>query len=213
MNPELEALFSVLNRSDAQQGLIRLYGDSQKECTRNGACGMEIGMSREKDLCAILKLFLGDRINLEVNNDLPEDFLIDGKKVSIKHSQSKIGSAVKAKWTSADKAAQDAVTAMIEAEDSYYPHLLLVYLDPKTKKICMICISSEQNQRIIKAMGITAFKLPKGNSRGIEYSMPAMKELMKSLQFRVDIDQADLMSGLDPIQRRMNTLREMGLNQ
>jgi hypothetical protein len=62
-------------------------------------------------------------------------------------------------------------------------------------------------------MGITAFKLPKGNSRGIEYSILAMKELMKSLQFRVDIDQADFMSGLDPIQRRMNTLREMGLNQ
>lgn len=204
--PELNALKAILTNQNAQKGLVSLYANSQKECTRNGSCGMEIGMAREKDMCAVLKLHLGDAISLDIDNTLPEDFLIHGQKVSIKHSQAKVGSAVKAKWTSADKSVQEAITFMIEAADDYYPHLLLVYMDVKTKKIAICCVSSEHNRTTIKGLGKSAFKVPTGNSRGIEYSTAAMKELMRQCYFVVEITDADLTGGMDPIERRMKEL-------
>jgi hypothetical protein len=206
MMSELNALKDVLMHKTAQKGLIALYANSQKECTRNGTCGMEIGMAREKDMCAVLKLHLGDAISLDIDNTLPEDFLLHEQKVSIKHSQAKIGSPVKAKWTSADKSVQEAITFMIDAADDYYPHLLLVYMDIKSKKITICCISSEHNRTTIKGLGKSAFKVPTGNSRGIEYSTAAMKELMRQCYFVVEITDADLTGGMDPIERRMKEL-------
>lgn len=212
MIPALEALKRVFLNTSAQRGLIRLYTDSQQECTRNGACGMEIGMSREKDQGAVLKLFLGDDINLDLDNDLPEDYSLLKEKISAKHSQGKVGTPVKAKWTSADKSVEDAIRAMIDAPDEYYPHLLLTYIDLKLKKISIQCISSQTNRDVIKRLGSDAFKVPKGNSRGIEYSPVAMRELLASTYFQVNIEDADLTSGLNPIERRMVLLREMGIS-
>jgi hypothetical protein len=208
---ELDLLRSVLEHKKAQEGLIQLYSQSQSECTRNGALGMEIGMAREKDQGAVLKLFLGDILNLDIDNELPEDFMIKEAKISAKHSSGKLGSPVKAKWTSADTSVQEAVKKMIEAEDSYYPHLLLTYIDTATKTITFLCISAEHNRRIIKEMKEEAFTIPKGNSRGIEYSRKAMKALMASLYFRVQIDHADVKGGVNPIDRRIQFLRSIGI--
>jgi len=69
---DLETIKSILENKEAQKGLIALYTQSQSECTRNKRCGMEVGMSREKDQGAVLKLFLGSRINLDIDNTLPE---------------------------------------------------------------------------------------------------------------------------------------------
>lgn len=209
---ELEALRDVLQRSDAQRGLLALYSLSQTECTRNGRCGMEVGMSREKDQGALLKLFLKDTLRLDIDNTLPEDFLIGTAKISSKHSGSKVGSPVKAKWTSADVSVQEALKSMIEAPDSYYPHLLLTYLDLDAKKITILCITSETNKRVIKDLKQTAFTVPKGNSRGIEYSRQAMKELLKTPYFTIEIKNADLKGGLNPIDRRIQLLQTMGIN-
>jgi len=211
MIPGLERLKAALSNREFQRGVISLYGASQVECTRNSKCGMEIGMSREKDLGAGLKYFLGDSVNLDIDNELPQDFVIDRENISAKHSQNKVGSPVKAKWTSADTPVQDAVKAMIEADDSYYPHLLLSYIDLKGKVIEYVCITSTQNKEVIKTLGTEAFKIPKGNSRGIEYSAKAMKELMKNTYFHIKVSNADLGGGIDPIQRRINILRDMGI--
>jgi len=173
---------------------------------------MEIGMSREKDQVAVLKCALGDRINLDIDNTLPEDFIFDGEKFSVKHSGSKIGTPVKAKWTSADKSAQDTIEAMITAAESYYPHLLITYLDARAKKITIIGISSEMNRNIIKDMKHEAFKIPAGNSRGIEYSTTAMKQLLTNKSFVIEINDSDLTGGLDPIQRRIQLLTAAGFN-
>lgn len=209
---ELEALRDVLQRSDAQRGLLALYSLSQTECTRNGRCGMEVGMSREKDQGALLKLFLKDKLRLDIDNTLPEDFLLGTAKISSKHSGSKVGSPVKAKWTSADTSVQEALKSMIEAPDSYYPHLLLTYLDLDAKKITIHCVTSETNKRVIKDLKQTAFTIPKGNSRGIEYSRQAMKELLKTPYFTIEIKNADLKGGLNPIDRRIQLLQSMGIN-
>jgi hypothetical protein len=209
---ELDILREVFRNPSAQKGLKVLYSDSQKEHRRNGKICMEIGMSREKDQCALLKYFLGEKINLDIDNDLPEDMRVLGKGVSLKHSSSKVGTTVKAKWTSADTSADEAIQAMIDAPDTYYPHLLLTYIDVSSKKITIVCIPSSQNMRVIKTMGKDAFMRPKGNSRGIEYSAAAMRDLMASAYFKVEIPDADLeAAGLDPIQRRLNILRDNGI--
>ena len=206
----LTVIKEVLSKPFTQSALVRLYSDSQSECTRNGKCGMEIGMSREKDQGAILKYFLGDSVNLDIDNSLPEDYLVLGEKISAKHSQGKVGTAVKAKWTVAGESAKDAIKSMIEAEDSYYPHLLLTYIDIDYKKISFVSITSEHNRNTIKTLGEKAFNLPSStaNSRGIPYSTAAMKELMKNVYFKIDID-ADLKGGEDPIQKRMNLIKQL----
>lgn len=208
---DLEMLKSILQNKEAQRGLIELYTQSQSECTRNGACGMEVGMSREKDQGAVLKLFLNDKINLDIDNTLPEDYIVGNSKISAKHSGSKVGSPVKAKWTSADTSVKEAIEQMINAEDSYYPHLLLTYLDIRNKKITIICISSEENKNIIKSLKNEAFTIPKGNSRGIEYSKKAMNELLKKIYFKIEICDVDLKSGINPIERRIQLLKSMGI--
>lgn len=209
---DLELLKNVLQHTEAQRGLITLYSQSQTECTRNGVCGMEVGMSREKDQGAVLKLFLEDKINLDIDNTLPEDYVIGKEKISAKHSGSKVGTPIKAKWTSADISVKEAIDSMIHAEDSYYPHLLITYLDTKNNKITMICILSEDNKNIIKTLQENAFTIPKGNSRGIEYSKKAMTELLQRRYFTIEIDNANLKGGLDPIDRRINLLKSMNIN-
>lgn len=209
---DLKDLEKVLRNKDAQRGLIDLYSQSQAECTRNKTLGMEIGMSREKDQGAVLKHFLGEKINLDIDNTLPEDYIIGKAKISAKHSSNKVGSAVKAKWTSADVSVKEAIDSMINAEDSYYPHLLLTYFDAKNKKITIICISSEENKNVIKRLKYDAFKIPKGNSRGIEYSTAAMKELMKNQVFNIEIENADFTGGMNPIDRRIERLKDIGIN-
>lgn len=208
---DLDKLKDTLENSEAQRGLLRLYKDSQSECTRNGVCSMEIGTSRERDLAAVLKHFLGDEINLDINNKLPEDLVVGNSKISVKHSCSKVGSSVKGKWTSADNSAEEAIKQMINAEDSYYPTLLLIYINIREKKITIFCISSEENKNIIKTLKENAFKRPNGNSRGIEYSTTAMKELLKKRYFKIEISNADLTGGIDPIKRRRQILDNTGI--
>lgn len=208
---DLETLQSTLTNKEAQRGLIALYTQSQSECTRNGDCGMEIGISREKDQGAVLKLFLNDKVNLDIDNTLPEDYVVGNSKISAKHSGSKVGSPVKVKWTSADTSVKEAIEQMIHAEDSYYPHLLLTYLDIRNNKITIICISSEENKNIIKSLQKEAFTIPKGNSRGIPYSKKAMNELLKKIYFNIEICDVDLKSGINPIERRIQLLKSMGI--
>lgn len=209
---DLEMLKQVLQNKEAQRGLIELYTQSQSECTRNDRCGMEVGMAREKDQGAVLKLFLGDKINLDIDNVLPEDYIIGNSKISAKHSGNKPGSAVKVKWTSADVSVKEAIDSIINANDSYYPHLLITYLETASKKITIVCISAEENKNTIKTLQYDAFKIPKGNSRGIEYSTKAMHELLKKAYFKIEIPDVDLKSGLNPIERRIHLLKNMGIN-
>lgn len=192
--------------------LILLYRDSQSECKRNGGLGMEVGMSREKDLVSFVKYCLGNIINYDIDNKKPEDFTVNNSPVSIKHSSGTYGSPVKAKWTSENTSVQEAIEQMINAEDSYYPNLLIVYLDALIKKITILCISSEENKNVIKNLKNDAFKIPKGNSRGIEYSKKAMNELLKKIYFKIEICDVDLNGGINPIERRIQLLKNMEKN-
>jgi hypothetical protein len=208
----LEWMKEVFERPAAQRCLVSLYSDSQSECMRNGTPGMEIGMAREKDQVTVLKMCLKDKVNLCIDNSRVEDCEIGTEKVSIKHTTGKIGAPVKAKWTSADKSVQEAIQAMLEADDSYYPHLLLTYFDTEANRITIVCVSKEQNKATIKELGAAAFNVPKGNSRGIEYSRKAMALMLQRMYFTVHIDNANINGGEDPIERRIKRLQALGLS-
>lgn len=203
---ELELIREVFENKKAQKWLVKLYAESQKECSRNGKCNMEIGMAREKDQGAVLKIFLGDKINLNIDNALLEDYVVLNGRISAKHSSAKVGTPVKAKWSSADVSVKQALKEMIEAPDDYYMHLLLTYIDAKRNIITIICISSESHRSVIKELKEDAYTVPKGNSRGIQYSAKAMKMLINSAYFTIKIENADISGGLDPIERRMQLL-------
>jgi hypothetical protein len=168
-------------------------------------------MAREKDLGAVLKYYLGDMINLDLSNDLPEDFCVGDEKMSVKHSSGKVGQPVKAKWTAADKSVQDDIQSIIHAKDEYYPNLLFSYLDVANNMITIICITAEHNKTVIKGLAEDAFKVPKGNSRGIEYSRKAMDELLQKRYFTIKIKDANLKGGMNPIERRMKVLESIGI--
>jgi hypothetical protein len=208
----LNRLKEIIEKKDFQRGIIQLYSSSQKEHSKNGRLGPEVGMSREKDLIATLKRFEGENVNYDIDNRLPEDLCFHTLKISLKHSQGDFGSTVKAKWTSADKSVEEAIKMMIEAPDEYYPALLICYIDSKKKKITYVLITAEQNKNTIKSLRAGAFKVPSGNSRGIEYSKAAMSEFMKNIYFKVEINDADLTTGIDPIERRMKVLEDKGIN-
>jgi hypothetical protein len=205
----LQILKQVLQNPQAQRGLVRLYSESQSECKKNGVCGMEIGMAREKDMFAVLSYYLSNQVNFDVDNNLPEDMIVCGEKVSIKHSSGKVGTPVKVKWTAADQSVDADVVSMINETASYYPHLLLVYIDGKKKEIEIICITSETNRTVIKELGRAAFNVPKGNSRGIQYSSLAMKSFMSRRYFTITIKDADVEGGENPITRRLQILKAM----
>jgi hypothetical protein len=203
----MQKLEEVLRSKDAQRALVFLYSQSQLEHTRNGKCGMEIGMAREKDQGAVLKFFLKDSIVLDIDNNLPEDYLIENEKVSAKHCTNVVGTSVKVKWTSASVSVSETIETLINAPDEYYPHLLITYIDVKNKKVTIVCVSAEHNKTVIKTLGHNAFKVQNGNIRGIEYSKQAMKMLLQNKQFSIEIDNADLKGGEDPIERRLNILK------
>ena len=170
-------------------------------------------MAREKDQGAVLKLYLGSHINLEVDNTLPEDYVIGTEKISAKHSSGKIGTPIKVKWTASDSSVKDDIKAMIDAPDTYYPHLLITYVDVKSKKVSILCITADHNRHVIKTLREDAFHVPKGNSRGIEYSSKAMKLLLQNRYFTIEIENAELMGGLTPVERRIRLLQSMGIGR
>lgn len=63
---------------------------------------------------------------------------------------------------------------------------------------------AEQNKKIIK---FDAFTVPKGNSRGIEYSKEAMNYLLQNRYFTIEILNVDLKGGINPIERRINIFK------
>lgn len=210
--PSLELLKRVYNNPQAQHGLSHLYKTSRSECMRNGVCGMEVGMAREKDQCAVLKLFLGGALNLDVNNDLPEDFLVLGDKISSKHSSSKIGSTVKAKWTSEKESVERDIQSMLQADDNYFPHLVLTYIGTGSNTIRVIGISSKHISNTIRTLGRDAFHIPSGNSRGIEYSRKTMALFLSQPYFDITFTYSITDNELNPIERRIHCLRSIGIS-
>lgn len=201
---ELDRIRTVLLNPAAQRDLVSLYSDSQAECKRNGKCGMEIGMSREKDLLAVLTDYIGEEVETDIDNSLVEDFRVNSEKISIKHISDTVGKgSMKVKWTSDTEQATKFLTTMLALEPDHYTHMLIVYIDLKGKRISIICVAEKQVIEIVRFLGKRAFNSATGtNNRGVDYSKEMMALLIKYNYFQVNIEGVDIATGLDPIERR-----------
>ena len=200
-------MFRVLSSKQAQTDLIGLYSDSQAEFTRNGKLTMEIGMSRERDLLAVLQEHIGSELITDINNSLIEDCLYGTTRISIKHVSDKVGSgSVKAKWTSDNDQAKKYIQGMVALDHTKYTHILLIYIDTKPKggnKITILFITDRTIMAIVEELKEAAFVSKEGtNNRGVEYSKPMIKKMIQGAAFTVHIDDVSLQHGIDPIARR-----------
>ncbi len=206
--PELDRIAEVLSNPAAQRDLITLYSDSQSECQRNGKCTMEIGSSREKDLLAVLKRYIGAGIKTDLDNALVEDCCYNDQRISIKHSSGAVGSGnVKWKWT-ADSAQADAfIREMLALDPKHFTHILLVYINVEKKRIDAVMVSASTVLDIVRTLGAEAFKSVAGtNNRGISFSTKILQQFMKRAYFHVKMTDVSVETDMDPIDRRIARL-------
>jgi len=207
-------MFNVLKGERAQKDLINLYSISQSEFTRNGKLTPDVGMSREKDLLAVLQEYLGDDIITELNNDLVEDFLYKTVRVSVKHKSGKVGDVgIKAKWTSDSGQAKKYIDSMIELNPKSYTHVIIVYIDLKSKgtnTVTLCFVTDKVIMKNVEELKRDAFISREGtNNRGVEYSSKMIKNMIANAAFKVVIDNVSLTIGLDPIARRRKLLEAL----
>uniref|UniRef100_A0A6C0H1Z2 Restriction endonuclease n=1 Tax=viral metagenome TaxID=1070528 RepID=A0A6C0H1Z2_9ZZZZ len=210
---ELDIIRNVLNNEKAQKGLIALYSASDSEFRRNGKLGPEVGRAREDDLKAVLHNDIRDEFNCNIDDNIDNgaDCTVKGQGISIKHSSNAIGKGrIKVKWTSDESKARDCIKQMLLLEKKNYTHMLLIYIDNKKHTIQIIAISAEQILEAVKDLKEDAFKTSFGkNTRGIEYSQKMIQRLIKKKYFQIDISNAVLTGGIDPIKRRQLLLESV----
>jgi hypothetical protein len=207
----MDRIHTTLSEPAAMADLLRLYSMSQAEYTRNGKMTMEIGMSRERDLLAVLKMRLGDDIKVDLDNDLTEDCVVAGVPISIKHVSAAPGKgAVKAKWTSDATQATAYVDKMLKLELADYTDIVIIYIDLATKKITFFGLAAAAVLEGVRLLGRDAFVSRTGtNNRGVEYSPRLLKHLQVAPAFKLEQADVTLASGMDPIQRRIALLRAL----
>ena len=78
-----------------------MYQSSQIECSRSAGLTPEVGSSRERDVIASLHNDKELCVEYNISNRNEEDVIVNGKKISIKHSSSKYNSCsgMKIVWT------------------------------------------------------------------------------------------------------------------
>ena len=206
--PELDRIEEVFRNPAAQRDLVTLYSDSQSECQRNGKCTMEIGSSREKDLLAVLKRYIGAGIKTDLDNALVEDCCYNDQRISIKHSSGAVGSGnVKWKWT-ADSAQADAfIREMLALDPKHFTHILLVYINVEKKRIDAVMVSANTVLDIVRTFGAEGFKSVAGtNNRGISFSTKILQQFVKQAYFHVKMTDVSVETDMDPIDRRIARL-------
>lgn len=202
MNIILQDIKTLFSRIETQRALQKLYKISEYECKRNGKIGMEIGLHREKDLVSILKMGLGDKVNENIDKDATEDVIINGLKFSIKHSMNKY-SGVKYKWSSSKESTED----ILEGKKEYINMIIVYVLQTKVE---LFVVSADTINKYLQKS--EALKVPKGNSRGVEFTRSCMKSLIQecelNINFEIDINQ----HFENPIDKRISYLKSLGIS-
>jgi len=214
IDASLNKIKEVLENPQAQKELLYLYRISQGEYTFRGTTGSEIGISREKDLVAVLKYYLGNDIDVSIHNKLEEDFLMYTDKISVKHATLDKNKeiAIKAKWTADAKKAAEAITKFINKRNNI--NMLIVVFDMVNNQIIIHCIKYNIINELIAIHGKLAFNSSTGtNNRGIEYSKKIVDEFCKKSYFTITIPNANIKTDIiDPIQRRCDLLTKCRLD-
>lgn len=198
----LTKISTILSSQVIQQELVSLYADSQQECKRNNKLGMEIGMSREKDLIAVMKEYLGDDVEYNIDNTCCEDVIVLKEKISIKHCSGKRGKcSIKVKWTSDNIQAKHYIDKVLTNIEEHCNHLIIVFISPPIIEI--IGISKTSIIRAIQELQEDAFVAKIGiNNRGIEYSKTFMNKILHQPFFSITISDVLFTVGMCPIEKR-----------
>ena len=178
MSSRLSDLFADPRIADKiKSKLPRLFQIAQIEASRGGKTGMEVGVTREKILVALLiSVFGAENVNTDVDTTRSEvDVYLHGKPISIKTVTGN-GSGVKAVWTVDQRSAR-------RFAETYKPEcdLLLVTIMWEYKG-GLFYIPLEAQNDVLQSIGIAKYlKLPKvgTNPRGVEFSSHGMKLLME----------------------------------
>lgn len=206
-------LYNHFTAQDNLRKLIALYQNSQLECSRNGKVTPEVGSSREKDLVASLKSNTNLDVTYEIDTQEEEDVIIDGRKVSIKHSSNNriSNSGIKVVWTANKKRQKQFVKRFIFTND-----LLIVWVRFNKNvvgkgKLEIVHISKDTIYRyhhLYQIQGKSPFKCLSGNSRGIEFNKQFFQTIVNNCDFRVHVSfnnqEAERMG---PIEKRLQLLK------
>ena len=198
--------------------LIRLYGLSQRENSRNNRLTPEIGTAREKDLIASLVSNQDLVVTYDIPNESEEDVIVNEEMISIKHSSSKKVSSggIKVIWTSNELKQSEFVRNHVWGER----HLLLSFVRFKDHgtnsgelEIILLdktVILHQQYLHLLREEPV--FKCLKGNCRGIEFVPSFFEHLIRNCEFhlKVEFDGFDQDSMVrDPIQHRLMYLNTL----
>jgi hypothetical protein len=192
---ELDYVHSVIKILKAQAGLMRLYTDTMKE----GASET----SFKRDLGAVLKLYMGSElIGLNPASYIDGcacDFVIGLERFVCAHTIGGVGLPIRVNWLLSTKNVI-AVSQRI--------HLLMIYFDQVFKKVTIICVSGEHHRATLMSLKDRSFTTRSDGAT--EYSAEAMKELLRRPYFVIEIEGVEF-SGIDPIERRIKQLVDLGL--
>jgi len=156
--------------------LPRLFQIAQIEASRGGKTGMEVGVTREKILVALLiSIYGGENVNTDVDTTKSEiDAYLFNKPISIKTVTGN-GTGVKAVWTVDQDSAR-------RFADTYKPECDILLTTIKWGHSGGLhYIPIEAQTDVLQSMRIDDYlKLPKAgtNPRGVEFSAQGMSLLM-----------------------------------
>ena len=94
-------IFNHFQDMEQMSKLILMYQLSQVECSRSNKLTPDIGISRERDLIASFVNNSKIQAKYDISNLKEEDMMINGRKLSIKHSsnKTKTQNGLKITWT------------------------------------------------------------------------------------------------------------------
>lgn len=172
----IEDLFTCEEKIDrVKNKLPILFALAEKEASRGGKLGMEIGSVRERILIALLIHYFGkDNVDTDVPiTDSEIDVKLFDRSISIKTKTGTGTSGIKAVWTVDWDRAKQFV-------DEYQPSLDIILVRIVWSKIGgMYLIPLSVQQEIFDDMGFEKYmKLPPKNTnpRGVEYASEVVKK-------------------------------------
>lgn len=170
---------------------------------------MEVGNAREKDLVAVLTHYLGDALEYNIDNNLTEDFRIQGRRISVKHitissKTQDITGTCKCKWTADAQKAEQYITDMRKQAPETFTDILFGFINPVRKTLTYVLTPSEVVQAGVGLLDEKAFVSRTGtNNRGVEFSKEMMAYMCANAYLKETLTGIDLSGGIDPIRRRL----------
>jgi len=173
--------------SKIQNKLPKLFRIAEKESSRAGKIGMEVGSLREKVISGLLIYkFGGENVDTDIPITEPEiDAKVNDKNVSIKTITG--NGSVKANWTVDPKSSKKSIK-------NYKPKcdIILVQTWWGKDKDSFFLIPLKVQEKIFGLLGRNKYlKMPKAgtNPRGVEFSREAIKKMLdhnETLKIRIN---------------------------